>query len=429
MLNSASVQAVGLANFSQEERFKRPLYDSYCFARLPGTIAHLLTGEETSIGQLPGNVFGDLPRRYRQVILLFVDAFGWRFFEHYADKYPALCAALQEGVVSKLTSQFPSTTAAHVSCIHMGLDVGRSGIYEWNYYEPLVDDMITPLLFSYAGDKARDTLKSAGHPASAYFPRQTFYRALAQRGIASYVFQNAQFTPSTYSDVAFKGATVFPFRKVGEALNKIAQLALSRSAPTYFFLYYETIDAACHLRGPRSAEFEQEVDLFFKALESQLLAPLRGKAKETLVLLTADHGQIEVDPRATFYLNKRLPGIERYLLTNRQGKLLVPAGSARDLFLYVKETMLDEALALLQKHLEGQARVYRTSELAEQGLFGAQPLSNDLLARLGNVVILPYRHETVWWYEQNRFEMHFLGHHGGLLPEEMEIPLLALPLA
>jgi hypothetical protein len=46
------------------------------------------------------------------------------------------------------------------------------------------------------------------------------------------------------------------------------------------------------------------------------------------------------------------------------------------------------------------------------------------MARVGNLVILPYRGEAVWWYEKDRFEQKFRGHHGGLTPQEMEIPLL-----
>src|SRR2546426_9750966 len=114
MLNTASVNAVHNAQFSQ--RFIRPLYDSYCFATIPQTVQFLLTGEGRSA--LPMDVFGTLPTRYTSVILFFVDAFGWRFFERYADSYPFLKIALRDGVVSKMTSQFPSTTAAHVTCIH-----------------------------------------------------------------------------------------------------------------------------------------------------------------------------------------------------------------------------------------------------------------------------------------------------------------------
>src|SRR5581483_11167180 len=144
--------------------------------------------------------------------------------------------------------------------------------------------------------------------------------------------------------------------------------------------------------------------------------------------MSADHGHVPVNPRTTFYLNQQIPGITRYLKTNRRGNLLVPAGSPRDMFLYIKDEYIDEAIGRLRQSLDGRAEVYTTRELLEQHFFGLQEPSPTFLARAGNVVILPYKYETVWWYEEDKFEMHFQGHHGGLTPEEMEIPLLVLPL-
>ena len=72
------------------------------------------------------------------------------------------------------------------------------------------------------------------------------------------------------------------------------------------------------------------------------------------------------------------------------------------------------------------AEIYRTEELMTQGFFGREPPSEQFVGRVGNVVIVPYQGETVWWYENGKFDMHFSGHHGGLLPEEMEIPLCIL---
>src|SRR5437588_298596 len=83
----------------------------------------------------------------------------------------------------------------------------QSGVYEWNYYEPLVDQVITPLLFSYAGDKERDTLKRSAIPSTSFYPQQTFYRKLQSQGVRSYIFQSHIYTPSTYSDIVYRGAT------------------------------------------------------------------------------------------------------------------------------------------------------------------------------------------------------------------------------
>jgi hypothetical protein len=83
---------------------------------------------------------------------------------------------------------------------------------------------------------------------------------------------------------------------------------------------------------------------------------------------------------------------------------------------------------LLERALAGRAEVYRTQELIASHFFGRQAPSEVFLKRLGNIVVLPYEGESVWWFEKGRFEMRFRGHHGGLTPAEMQIPLLLLPL-
>ncbi len=433
MLNAASLHAVNSSRFSQ--RFTKPLFDSYCFSNLPQTIESLLAGQgvqgaiDRAPTSLPPDVFGGMPTRYNKVIVFFIDGFGWRFFERYAEKYPFLKAILTNGVVSKLTSQFPSTTAAHVTTMHTGLNVAQSGVYEWSYYEPLIDDMISPLLFSYAGDKERDTLKRSAIAAEALYPRQTFYSTLQTKGIRSYIFQSEAYTPSTYSDIVYRGGVVIAYKTLAEALMRLTDLLLTeKAAHGYYFLYLDKIDTAGHHYGPDSRQFQQTVDTCLTLMEHLFYKKVSGKLRDTLFLMTADHGQIEVNPKTTFYLNKQMPSIETFLRTNLRGRPLVPAGSARDMFLHVKDERIDEAIRLLQKHLAGKAEVYTMQELLAQGFFGTQAPSAAFAGRVGNVVILPYAHETVWWYEEGKFDMHFLGHHGGLTPEEMEIPLLVLPL-
>jgi len=100
----------------------------------------------------------------------------------------------------------------------------------------------------------------------------------------------------------------------------------------------------------------------------------------------------------------------------------VPAGSARDMFLYVKEDLLDEAQVFLSSRLEGKAEVVKVGELMAEGYFGPV-ISPEFRSRVGNLVILSKRFESVWWYIKDKFEQKYYGHHGGLTPQEMEIPL------
>src|SRR5512143_3847229 len=138
MINAQALSAVQAARLNTH--FFKPLYDSYCFARIPQAVEHLLTGAG-DLG-LPVDVLGALPQRYVKVILLFIDGFGWRFYDRHGAQQPFLKRFADEGVVSPITVQFPSTTAAHTTTIHTGLPVGTSGIFEWYYYEPQVGQVI-----------------------------------------------------------------------------------------------------------------------------------------------------------------------------------------------------------------------------------------------------------------------------------------------
>src|SRR5687767_8821102 len=78
------------------------------FAVIPRYVEHLLTGSE-------GPVPAGLPDRADHVVVVLLDAFGAAFLERFRD-HPLL----RDAVVSPLYSQFPSTTAAHVTTMHSG---------------------------------------------------------------------------------------------------------------------------------------------------------------------------------------------------------------------------------------------------------------------------------------------------------------------
>jgi predicted AlkP superfamily pyrophosphatase or phosphodiesterase len=423
MINEASVQAVNASRFT--EHFGKPLYNSYCFSQIPQTIYHLLTGDGDA--GLPNTVFGNLPRRYDKVVLFFVDAFGWRFFERYYEKYPFLKRFMNEGVVSKLTTQFPSTTAVHMTTMHTGLPVGETGVYEWFYYEPVVDRIIAPLMFSFAGEKGRDGMAAAGVDPRAIYPHQTLYQRLKQHQVKSYLFENRDYAPSPYGDVVEVGSQLVPFKTFPEALTNLIDAINAETGKAYFFVYFDAIDSMGHIYGPSSRQFDAEVDTFLVMMERLWHSAMSGKLDNTLLLMTADHGQTEVSPDTTIYLNQQAPSILPFVKTNRQGTPLIPAGSARDMFLYINEEHLLEAHDLLSAQLKDHAEVYYVRDLIDQGFFGPSKPSPTFMSRIADLVILPYQNGTVWWYEKGKYSQNFYGHHGGLTRNEMETVLLALP--
>lgn len=424
MINKHAQDLVDKATFSKN--FCRPLYDSYCFSALPGTIKKLL-GINGDFSALPAQAVGGSYQPYDVVYLFFVDGFGWKFFERYAEKYPFLKRFIDEGIASKITSQFPSTTAAHVTCMNTGLPVGQSGVYEWFYYEPKVDRVIAPLLYSFAGDGRVESLKQANISPLDIYPNTTLYQELHQNGAASFVMQHYTIANSTYSQTMFRGAKSLPYRQIKQGLQNAVEICSEAQAgtPHYVYLYFGDIDSQGHRHGIDSPEFEQAVDYFWKEMEESFWKKLEYGKRKVAFAVIADHGMVPVNPKTTMYLNKVMP-IEKHLKRNRSDKLIAPAGSCRDFFLHVKDEQLHETKELLTKFLAGQAEVYLTEELIAQRFFGQLPPSEAFLSRVGNLVILPYEGEAVWWYEKNRFEQHFFAAHGGLTRGELEIPFLFL---
>src|SRR5207247_6732262 len=99
------------------------------------------------------------------------------------ERHPLIARVSDDGLVLRLASEFPSTTAAHTTTLHSGLPVGIHGVYEWFVLEPSLNRLIPPLLFSYAGDAARETFVASGLQPDAVFPAEAAHMRIAAAGV------------------------------------------------------------------------------------------------------------------------------------------------------------------------------------------------------------------------------------------------------
>jgi predicted AlkP superfamily pyrophosphatase or phosphodiesterase len=317
-----------------------------------------------------------LTREHERVALILIDAFGWAFVQRHAS-HPLL----RRLEIEPLASQFPSTTTAHLTTLYSGMPVEEHGLYEWRVYEPRAGGVILPLPF----------VRADGTPLELdpddVVPRPSFFERL---GVPSTVLQPAHIWPSTFSSAALAGATVIPFSDLAAGVRKLGTPGLS-------YLYWDAVDATGHQHGPSSPQFDAAALAALDAIDAALPAG-------TLVLITADHGQVDVHPDRLDHLDVLWPDLQRHL---RQP----PAGSARDCFLHVDDPEL--VIARLQERLEDRATVHRASDL-----FGAA--GPRLQARLADVCVLPAPGRMAWLEAFPSVERRFRGHHGGRTPAEAE---------
>ena len=98
-----------------------------------------------------------------------------------------------------------------MTTLHTGVRSGETGIYEWFQYEPALDRLIAPLLFSYAGQRPGATLRGSGLDPAALYPKTTIYDRLAAAGVGSHAVQHEAGSPdTTFSRAMLHGAAVWP---------------------------------------------------------------------------------------------------------------------------------------------------------------------------------------------------------------------------
>lgn len=416
MINQASITAVNKSVFRQN--FRKPVFD-YSFRNIPLDIFNVLAKER--IESFPKEVF---PKnlKYETIVLLLIDGFGWNTFERELEKSSFLKSLTGNSIVSKLTSQFPSTTASEITTMHAGVPVGVHGVYEWYYYEPEVDGVIAPFLFSFAGDKKRETLKLKNINPNNLFYRNNLYQILAKEGIESFIID--PYANSSYSKILRKGAIPVEMKDLSDGLKIVNEIISKKSdKKRYICLYSDELDWVEHAFGPESENFRNETTRLITELEKFYK---QVHEKNTLVLLASDHGQKQLDRSKARYVNVLFPEILKMLKTNKKGEIIKFGGSPRDLFLYFKDEYLEEGKNILERGLKN-CMVFKTSELIDEGFFGKDLLSENLKNRLGNLVVLPKDNNSVYWFERKKFEVTMNGHHGGISPEEMEIPLIVYP--
>jgi Type I phosphodiesterase / nucleotide pyrophosphatase len=336
--------------------------------------------------ELPARIEA-LTREHERVAVVLLDAFGWAFVQRHAE-HPLL--ARME--IEPLASQFPSTTTAHLTTLHTGLPVEQHGLYEWHIYEPSLDAMITPLPFV----PARREDPPLDLDPRELVPGPTFFERL---DVASVALQPAAIWPGKYSSATLSGARVVPFASLAEGVGQLG------AAPGLTYLYWDAIDAAGHRHGPSSHEFDAAAVGALDLLERAPLPP------GTMLLVTADHGQIDVSADRLDELDVLWPELLDRLRRDGRGRPLPPAGSARDCFLHVDDP--PGVVAALRAAVGERAEVHLAADLFPD----AGP---NLRARLADVCVLPAPGRMAWLRAFPSYQTRFRGHHGGRTPEEAE---------
>jgi hypothetical protein len=224
-------------------------------------------------------------------------------------------------------------------------------------------------------------------------------------------FGDSPMTRAALRGGAFTGAGTVQARVRAAA----EQLAGAETMLMYFYL--NDLDKAGHRHGCASSDWTDRLE----DLDSALRSLVRQVPPDTLVLLTADHGMVDVAEGQRFDYSQ-MPGLVDGVAHT--------AGEPRMVHLYC-EPGLDAAgrerlRARWQEAFGRQAWVLTRGEAVAAGLFGAV-VEPTVLPRIGDLLIAA--REPIALYDTRRTSaaaLEVVGQHGSMTRAEREVPLLTL---
>ena len=183
------------------------------------------------------------------------------------------------------------------------------------------------------------------------------------------------------------------------------------TGPTLVYGYYPEVDRYGHRNGVGSTEWYAAV----RGVDALLARLVDGLPPDAALLVTADHGQLNVPAETRFDLDTD-PRL-------RAGVRLV-AGEARVRYLHVEPGAVADVLATWSEVLGDGARVITRDEAVAAGWFGPVPEAH--LARVGDVVAICQGTTVVIASTENPIEAGLVAYHGSCTATEMTIPLLVV---
>jgi hypothetical protein len=399
-----------------------PAYQGQSILNIPSSICHWLGAPGLETPQLVPQILESVPGEFRRVILVLMDALALKRLQRWMvdGTAPVWQDLSQQGILAPITSISPSTTCAALTALWTGRPAAQHGItgYEmWMKEYGVIANMILHTPITFRNDAG--SLERAGFEPEKYLPFPTLAAHLGQQGIHTYAMQHHSIAHSGLSKMLLKQADIHTFSTAADLwINLRKMIEQKPEQRSYSWVYWSEVDHFSHLFGPDDERTAAEFSQFSRAMQQFFLERLSpALRKDTLLILTADHGQIttHLDPS---YELRRYPELLRRLYMN-------PTGENRLAFFYPKPGELEAVRDDITSIWPGKFSVLDSHLAAEAGLFGPGKHHPDLQNRIGELIAVSHQDAYFWWADK---ENPLVGRHGGLHPDEMLVPFLAARL-
>ena len=325
-------------------------------------------------------------KQYNNVVLFVCDGLG----DYNLKKLLSKDSFLRTKKKLTLSSVFPPTTTAATTTLLSGLTPSEHYWFGWDMY-----------------------FKDTNETISLFQNKVKEKNSFSKQRIQEKDYMNYKSILELIEEKGFKSYSVSPFSKekpcytLDEVIERIEELTKTNTQK-FIYAYIENPDKLMHRYGIYSKVVKDEVQIINEKLEQ-----LSKKLKNTLLLITADHGLV---PNKYIVLKRDIPALFKLLERTTSIEPRACGIKLKDKKDYPK------FYTLYQNYLQKDFNLMTTKEVLEKHLFGPEQ-SDYLKDAIGDYLLIGIANKSINYDENAPI---FKANHAGIKKEEIYVPLIVI---
>jgi len=321
------------------------------------------------------NKIKELKNLKKKILYMIIDGMGYNLLLNNTNLIP----------IKKITSVFPSTTACAINSIMSGKEPIEHAITGWYVFLKEIGGIIAPLPFYLRYGHSKIPLEYK----KKLFPKKAFKNVVTDKKIK--LKDNEKYAYETFNGF---------FSQSLKTINK----------HNLVYSYYPGLDSTEHKFGPNSKQTKEHL----KLIEKKIGQLIKKMPKNSSLIITADHGQINNSKKDLITLTERIKDM-----------LVLPlTGEPRVAYCYVKSDKTKDFEFEIKKQYQDKILLKKSSDLIKEGFFGFKKENKSLQDRIGNYTLILKKNYIIKDHLFNEKLKFKKGNHGGVSPDEMFVPLL-----
>ena len=338
-------------------------------------------------------------RKYKKIVLLVMDGLGYHNLKNYNSN--SFLASKDKGPISTI---YPSTTAAVMTMYESGLPAFESGWVSWSTHFKSLNRSID--LFT---GKDSLTQEAVSYPYRDLIKYESIYKKIRNKNPNLDIYQ-------LYPEKINKDAepcVQLKYQTIVDLVDKLNELC-SDNNEKFIFAYCNEPDASMHTLGPDA----KEIHLIMDEFDDLMKVFYNNLDNETLVIVTADHGQIEITK--TYYFNEYQDLMDMLVMP--------PLLEGRVRSFFVKSEYRDVFEEKFKNYFADDFILCTKDDVYICDLFGDGKEHELFKDSIGDYIAIAVKNAVIDYISPFLGDDGFVfkGHHAGLCKEEMEVPLIIL---